>query len=62
MKEYRFQKIYFMKTYIQYPSLIYNQIMLGMLDKYRIKNIKFTNKILMYVNPTIKTKFMEMKV
>ena len=44
MKDYLFQKIYFMETHAQYPSLTYNQILLGMLDKYKLKKVSFTNK------------------
>ena len=43
MKEYNYQKIYFMETYYQYPSLTYNQIVLNLIDKYKIKKILFTN-------------------
>lgn len=49
MKEYIFQKIYFMEIHIQYPSLLYNQILLEMLGKYKIKKIFILIKILMYV-------------
>ena len=44
IKEYQYQKIYFMETFYQYPSLSYNQILLNLVEKYNIKNIKFTNK------------------
>lgn len=33
-----------METHIQYPSLTFNQILLGILDKYKIKKVSFINK------------------
>lgn len=44
MKEYQYQKNYFMKAFYQYLLFSYNQILINFVEKYNIKNIKFTNK------------------
>ena len=61
MNEHQYQKIYFMETFYQYPSLSYNQILLNLVEKYNIKNIKFLQiKILMLVKVYIKKKYIIM--
>ena len=42
MKNTLYQKIFFNETYIQYPSLLYNKILLNLVDKYGITKINYS--------------------
>ena len=37
-----YQKIDFTETYIQYPTLSYNEIILTLIDKFDVEHIKYT--------------------
>jgi hypothetical protein len=43
MSEYLYQKIYFKETYAQYPTMRYNQILLSMIEKYKVKKVLYNN-------------------
>ena len=42
IREHLYQKIYFTETYLQYPNLTYNEILLNMIEKYEVGKITFT--------------------
>ena len=42
MKDIKFQKIFFIETFLNFPTLNYNEIALSLVNKYNIKPIKFT--------------------
>ena len=42
MENTLYQKIFFNETYIQYPSLSYNEILLNLVDKYGITKINYS--------------------
>ena len=42
MEDYLHQKIYFQETYLQYPNLNYNQILVNICEKFNLKKISYT--------------------
>ena len=42
MNDQEYQKYFFIDTYLQYPSLNYNEIMLNLVKKYEIKKILYS--------------------
>ena len=42
MKDSLFQKIYFIETFLNYPTLSYNEIAICLVNKYNIEEIKFS--------------------
>lgn len=42
MKEPKFQKFYFIETFINFPTLNYNEIAICLVNKYNVEQIKFT--------------------
>ena len=42
MSDYLYQKIYFQETYTQYPAMIYNQILVHLIEKYEVKKILYS--------------------
>lgn len=44
MKEYLYQKIYFEESFKQYLTMTYNQILLSLIEKYKVKKIEYNNK------------------
>ena len=43
MKNFDFQKMYFIEVHSQYPTLNCNQILLSLINKYEVDKIIFTN-------------------
>ena len=43
MKEFEFQKSFFIETYSKYPTLSYNQILISLVKKYEINKIIYTS-------------------
>ena len=44
MKDPKFQKYYFIETFLQYPSLTYNEILVSLVNKFEPKKIYYTSK------------------
>ena len=42
MEDELYQKIYFQEIYSTYPNMTYNQIVLNLVEKFSIKNIKYS--------------------
>ena len=42
MEDPNYQKLYFTETYIQYPTLTYNEIVLNIINKFDISHISYT--------------------
>ena len=42
MKDPKFKKYYFIESYLQYPTLNYNEILLNLIHQYELTKIYYT--------------------
>ena len=57
MEDYLHQKIYFQESYIDYPTLTYNQIAINLVEKYEVKKLVYTYQNFNVFKSTYNKKF-----
>lgn len=42
MKNHNYQKYYFIETFLKYPTISYNKILLSLIKKFELRTISYT--------------------